>query len=60
LHVDRFGTYITTPSVSAAEAVVDIKTTVKNEYKESKNISLVSKLPIIRVLYSIQKLLQYL
>ena len=44
LHVDRFGTYITTPSVSAAEAVVGIMTTVKNEYKESKNISLVSKI----------------
>jgi beta-galactosidase len=44
LHVDRFGTYITTPSVSAAEAVVVIKTIVKNEYNESKNISLVSKI----------------
>jgi beta-galactosidase len=44
LHVARFGTYITTPSVSEAEAVVDIKTTVKNENKESKNISLVSKI----------------
>jgi beta-galactosidase len=44
LHVVRFGTYITTPSVTAAEAVVDIITTVKNEYKESKNISLISKI----------------
>ena len=44
LHVDRFGTFITTPSVTEAKAVVDIITTVKNEYKESKNISLVSKI----------------
>jgi len=44
LHVGRFGTYITTPSVTAAKAVVEIITTVKNEYKESKNISLVSKI----------------
>lgn len=44
LHVDRFGTYITTPSVSEKEAVVNIRTTVRNEYKESKNISLVSKI----------------
>jgi beta-galactosidase len=44
LHVARFGTYITTPSVSEQEAIVDIKTTVKNEYKESKTISLVSKI----------------
>ncbi len=44
LHVDRFGTYITTPSVSEAEASVSIKTTLKNEYKTAKNITLVSKI----------------
>jgi beta-galactosidase len=44
LHVVRFGTYINTPSVSETEAVVDIKTTVKNEFKKSKIISLVSKI----------------
>ena len=44
LHVDRFGTYITTPSVSQTEAIVEIKTTVKNEHNVSKNISLVSKI----------------
>jgi len=33
LHVDRFGTYITTPTVSDAEAIVSIRTTLKNEYK---------------------------
>lgn len=44
LHVTRFGTYITTPTVSEAEATVSIKTTLKNEYKTAKNITLVSKI----------------
>jgi beta-galactosidase len=44
LHVDRFGTYVTTPSVSSNEAVVSIKTTLKNEYKTAKNITLISKI----------------
>lgn len=44
LHVDRFGTYVTTPLISDAEATVSIKTTLKNEYKAVKNISLVSKI----------------
>jgi len=44
LHVDRFGTYVTTPSISSNEAVVSIKTTLKNEYKLTKNITLVSKI----------------
>jgi beta-galactosidase len=44
LHVDRFGTYITTPSVSSAEAAVSIKTTLKNEYDVARNITLVSKI----------------
>ena len=33
LHVARFGTYITTPSISAEAASVKINTTLKNEYK---------------------------
>jgi len=44
LHVDRFGTYITTPKVTSEEASVSIKTTLKNEYKEIKKITLVSKI----------------
>jgi beta-galactosidase len=44
LHVTRFGTYITTPTVSDAEATVNINTTLKNEYKTAKNIILVSKI----------------
>src|ERR1035437_7623876 len=44
LHVSRFGTSITTPTVSDAEATVSIKTTLKNEYKIAKNVTLVSKI----------------
>jgi len=44
LHVTRFGTYITTPSVSDTEANVSIKTTLRNEYKVAKNVTLVSKI----------------
>lgn len=44
LRVARFGTYVTTPAVSDSEASVSIKTTLKNDYKASKNITLVSKI----------------
>ncbi|MBV5281343.1 MAG: DUF4982 domain-containing protein [Paludibacter sp.] len=44
LYVTRFGTYVTTPTVSDAEATVNIKTTLKNEYKTAKNVTLVSKI----------------
>jgi beta-galactosidase len=44
LHVARFGTYITTPTISDAEAAVSIKTTLKNENKTAKNFTLVSKI----------------
>ncbi|HLP15291.1 MAG TPA: beta-galactosidase GalA [Bacteroidota bacterium] len=44
LHVARFGTYVTTPSVSDAKAAIRMSTTVKNEYRTAKNISLVSKI----------------
>jgi beta-galactosidase len=43
LHIDRFGTYITTSVVSDIKADVDIKTTLKNEYKEARNIILITK-----------------
>jgi len=43
LHVDRFGTYVTTASVSSETAAVSIKTTLKNEYKTVKKVTLVSK-----------------
>lgn len=44
LRVDRFGTYIATPSVSADQASVSIKTTLSNEYKTHKNVTLLSKI----------------
>jgi beta-galactosidase len=44
LHVARFGTYVTTPEVSEKEAKVRIKTTLENEYKKTKNLTLVSKI----------------
>ncbi|WP_343704935.1 glycoside hydrolase family 2 TIM barrel-domain containing protein [Flavobacterium sp.] len=36
LHVGQWGTYITTPKVTAENASVSIETTIKNQYKESK------------------------
>jgi beta-galactosidase len=44
LHIARFGTYVTTPSISEAEASVSIITTLINEYETEKTISLVSKI----------------
>jgi beta-galactosidase len=43
LHVDRFGTFVTIVSVSTKEAIVDIKTTLKNEYLVTKTFTLFSK-----------------
>ncbi|HAM97955.1 MAG TPA: glycoside hydrolase family 2 [Marinilabiliales bacterium] len=44
LHVARFGTYVTTPEITDAKATVIIKTTLKNEYKTAKTITLVSNI----------------
>jgi beta-galactosidase len=44
LHVARFGTYVTTPEITDVKATVSIKTTLKNEYKTTKTITLVSKI----------------
>ena len=44
LHVDMFGIYVTTTSVLNEEALVSIKTTLVNEYKAVKNVTLVSKI----------------
>lgn len=44
LHVDRFGTYITTPTITNKKAVVNIKTTLKNENEEIRYAKLVSKI----------------
>ncbi|MBN2175359.1 MAG: DUF4982 domain-containing protein [Bacteroidales bacterium] len=44
LHVSRFGTYVKTPEVSKDKAAVSIKTTIENEYKTEKKLTLVSKI----------------
>jgi beta-galactosidase len=44
LHTETWGTYITTPQVSEAEALVNIKTTIVNETKESREIKLVTRI----------------
>jgi beta-galactosidase len=44
IHVDRFGTFITTPSVSEEAATVRIKTILKNDHKVSKSVTIVSKI----------------
>ncbi len=36
LHVDQWGTYITTPKVSSQKASVHLETTLKNQYNSSK------------------------
>jgi len=44
VHIETWGTYITTPQVSDAEALVNIKTTIVNESKEPRQIKLVTKI----------------
>ncbi|MFD1256891.1 beta-galactosidase GalA [Mucilaginibacter terrae] len=44
VHVTRFGTFVTTPQLSASEARVNIKTTIQNENSTSKSITLISKI----------------
>lgn len=43
LHVERYGTYVTTPEVSEEIANISIVTTVRNEYFAAKSCRLVSK-----------------
>jgi len=42
LHVARFGTFVTTPSVSLANATVNIQTTLQNEFKTAQSVDLIS------------------
>lgn len=42
LHIDRYGTYITTPEVSKDEALVRVETSVKNDSKDSVLCTLVT------------------
>src|SRR5690625_1446937 len=40
LHINYWGTYITTPQISDTESTVQIETTVTNDYQLTKNFSL--------------------
>ncbi len=44
VHVDQWGTFVTTPEVSEAKASVSVRTTVKNCLPEGSNVKVVSKL----------------
>jgi beta-galactosidase len=44
LHVNRFGTFVTTPSVSTDKADVSIQTTLKNDDNVVRTVMLVSKI----------------
>ncbi|WP_188931734.1 beta-galactosidase GalA [Dyadobacter endophyticus] len=44
LHVARFGTFVTTPTVAPEKAVVSMKTTIENEYKTTRHFQLVSRI----------------
>lgn len=44
LHVDRYGTYITTPTINKQNAIVSMKTTLKNEYGILKKFVITSKI----------------
>lgn len=43
VHVAWYGTYVTTPSVSAKRATLDIRTEVKNSMAGEKSVALISK-----------------
>lgn len=44
LHVKRFGTFVTTPKISSAKALINIETSVINENRFFENAILVSKI----------------
>lgn len=44
LHVDRYGTYVTTPMITDKLARVKLETTVENSYKDSLNCRLKSEI----------------
>ncbi|AWG22786.1 glycoside hydrolase family 2 [Flavobacterium faecale] len=44
LHIPIWGTFVTTPDVTAENAKVAIETKVKNDYKQSQNLTLSTKI----------------
>ncbi|MHA7941572.1 glycoside hydrolase family 2 TIM barrel-domain containing protein [Formosa sp. 3Alg 14/1] len=44
LHIDRYGVYVTTKSIKNNEAVIELKTAIKNEEADSKDYRLVNEI----------------
>lgn len=44
VHIAWYGTFVTTPEVSKEQAIVNIKTEIKNEDIKTKNIELISRI----------------
>ena len=44
IHVGQWGTYLTTPAVSAESATINIETTVDNDSKANANVEIVTKI----------------
>lgn len=44
LHVERFGTYVTTPEISEEKAAVNIETCIRNSSDVQRKVTLVSKI----------------
>jgi beta-galactosidase len=42
LHVEQWGTYITTPKTSSESAIINLETTVKNQYKTAKDATVIT------------------
>ncbi len=44
VHVDWYGTFVTTPSVSVSQATVNVKTEIRNDDTKTRQIKLVTKI----------------
>ncbi|MDR0394057.1 MAG: DUF4982 domain-containing protein [Tannerella sp.] len=44
VHVDLWGTYITTPAISPSEGIVEIETTVRNDDQTTKQVKLLTEI----------------
>ena len=44
LHVAQWGTYITTPEITAQKAIVDVTTTIDNKYKHKEDFTITTKI----------------
>lgn len=44
LHIERYGTFVTTPEIAPDKAEVNIQTAVANEYEDPKHFTILSKI----------------